>query len=77
MTTTPHLTDAHYNLLDRIRAEREYYAPLSAYSTDSAAELQRLRDLAAHQLVRYCPYPEEFWIAIGNVTSSQLTIGDK
>ena len=37
-----------------------FYEPLSPQPT----QFRQLRDLAALGYIRYCPYPEEFWIML-------------
>jgi hypothetical protein len=65
MTGRPELSPEQCELLDRVKAEREYYGPLLPSDDRSLRELSLLRELQAAGYVRFCPYPEEFWIAVG------------
>jgi hypothetical protein len=48
------------------RAARRAKAAASCPAQGQDAELARLRDLEGAGLVRYCRYPDEFWVAIGD-----------
>ena len=49
-----------FELLARVDYEDNYYAPLSK----ETPEYQLLSKLENLRFVRYCPYPEEFWVIL-------------
>jgi hypothetical protein len=65
MSVHADLTLEQRQLLERVRKVSAYYAPLMPNDDIGRQEIQTLKQLESAGLVKYCPYPEEFWTAIG------------
>ena len=54
------LDDELIGLLDTVEKEDPYYEP----SLPKSLEYERLCKLESLGYIRYCPYPEDFWVIL-------------
>lgn len=65
MDARPELTVEQRHMLERVKEGSVYYGPLMPKDDAGRREMELLRELESAGYVRYCPYPEEYWVAIG------------
>jgi len=74
MSVRGELTLEQSQLLNRVRAVSSYYGPLMPNDDEGRREIEVLKQLEKAGFVKYCPYPDEFWTAIGAKVGSPNSI---